>query len=88
MFLSWASPEYQKTLQDLDSASSAKDWQKTPRLDEKFLTYLGRELQIKLVLSSIPTYFLIVFKLPKFRRSFFWRGKSPEQVKGGHCLVN
>jgi hypothetical protein len=53
-----------------------------------FLTYLGRELLIKLVLSSIPTYFLTVFKLPKFRRSFLWRGKGPEQVKGGHCLVN
>jgi hypothetical protein len=35
-------PEDQKTLQDLDSASSAKDWQKTPRLDEKF-SDLSRE---------------------------------------------
>jgi hypothetical protein len=39
---------------------------------------------------------LTVFKPPKgiisiidrYRRNFLWRGKDPDQVKGGHCLVN
>lgn len=45
--------------------------------------------------SALPTYFLTVFKLPKwtekeidrYRRSFLWRRRDPENVKGGHCLV-
>jgi hypothetical protein len=61
-----------------------------------FLTYPDREFLVKADLSSMPTHFLTVFKLPqwaiknidRFRRSFFWRGKSPNQVTGGHCLVN
>jgi hypothetical protein len=48
------------------------------------------------VLSSMPTYWLTTFKphkgiisdIDRFRRSFLWRGKDPNQVKGGHCLVN
>lgn len=43
----------------------------------------------------MPTYFLTVFKLPKwaekeidwYRRSFLWQGTDPEHIKGGHCLV-
>jgi hypothetical protein len=61
-----------------------------------FLSYPGRELLVKVVLSSVPTYFLTVFKLPqwaiknidRFRWSFFWRGKNPNQVTGGCCLIN
>lgn len=61
-----------------------------------FFTYPGRELLVKTVLSAMPTRFLIIFKLPKwaiktmdrFRRSFLWKGKDPNGVKGGHCLVN
>jgi hypothetical protein len=61
-----------------------------------FLTYPDREFLVKADLSSMPTHFLTMFKLPqwaiknidRFRRSFFWRGKSPNQVTGGHCLVN
>jgi hypothetical protein len=60
------------------------------------LTYLGRELLVKIVLSSMPTYFLTVFRVPKwgfwkidrFRRNFLWRGRDHENVRGGHCLVN
>jgi hypothetical protein len=60
------------------------------------LSYPGRELLIKTVLSSMPTYWLTVFKsyksiisnIDQYRRSFLCRGKDPEQVKGGHCLVN
>jgi hypothetical protein len=61
-----------------------------------FLSYPGRELLVKFVLSAMPTYFLTVYKMPKwkiyridkFRRSFLWRGQDPEHVRGGHCLVN
>jgi hypothetical protein len=31
-----------------------------------FLTYPGRELLVKTVLSSVPTHFLTVYKLPKW----------------------
>jgi hypothetical protein len=62
---------------------------------EKKLTYLERELLVKTVMSSMPTHFLTCYKLPKwaekdinhFRHSFLWRGKDPDRVKGGHCLV-
>jgi hypothetical protein len=62
----------------------------------RLLSYLGRELLVKTILSDMPTYFLTVHKMPgwafyqinKFRKSFLWRGKNHGQVKGGHCLVN
>jgi hypothetical protein len=62
----------------------------------KFMSYPGRELLVKTVLSSIPTHFLTVFKLGKwilkgidhFRRSFLWKGADPNRIKGGQCLVN
>jgi hypothetical protein len=49
-----------------------------PGWNRNFLTYPGRELLVKSVLSSMPTHLLIVFKMPrwaisgmdKFRRSF------------------
>jgi hypothetical protein len=51
---------------------------------------------VKTILSAMHTFFLTVHKMPrwgitridKFRRSFLWRGKDPENIKGGHCLVN
>lgn len=51
---------------------------------------------IKSVLTAMPTYFLTVFKPPKwaitkidrFRRGFFWKGHDLEGIRGGHCLVN
>lgn len=63
---------------------------------KNFLTYLGRELLVKSVLSAMPTFFLTVFKMPKwaftqidrFRWSFLWKGQDPDNVKGGHCPVN
>jgi hypothetical protein len=59
-----------------------------------FLTYPDREFLVKADLSSMPTHFLTMFKLPqwaiknidRFRRSFFWRGKSPNQVTGESLL--
>jgi hypothetical protein len=49
------------------------------------LSYPGRELLVKSILTSIPTHYLIVFKLPKwaiagikkFRKSFLWKGFDP-----------
>jgi hypothetical protein len=66
-----------------------------PGWKRNLLTYPGRELLVKMVLSSMPTHFLMVCKLPAwaekdidhFRRSFLWRGEESDKVKGGHCLV-
>jgi hypothetical protein len=60
------------------------------------MSYLGRELLIKSVLTALPTYFLTIFKLPmwdfkkidKYMRNFLWKGQDHENVRGGHCLVN
>jgi hypothetical protein len=58
------------------------------------MSYPGHELLVKSVLSSMPTHFLTVHKLPRwairddnFRRSFLWRGECHDKVHGGHCLV-
>jgi hypothetical protein len=67
-----------------------------PGWKRSLMAYRGRELLIKFVLTALPTYFLSVFKMPKwgynkmdrFRRNFLWRGNDYENVKGGHCLVN
>jgi hypothetical protein len=68
---------------------------KLPGWKRNLLSYPGRELLVKAVLSAIPTHFLTVYKLPqwaakeidRFRRSFLWRGEDPDRVRGGHCLV-
>jgi hypothetical protein len=60
-----------------------------------FLTYPGKELLVKLVLSTMPSYFLTVFKMPKwglnkidkYRRGFLWKGHNAEFATGGHCLL-
>jgi hypothetical protein len=66
-----------------------------PGWKRNFLTYPGREIRVKMVLSAMPTYFLSIFKMPKWwfkkvdrYRSFLWRDQDPENFKGGHCLVN
>jgi hypothetical protein len=59
------------------------------------MTQSGRELHVKVVLSAMPTHFSTAIKPPKwlilgidkFRRSFLWKGKDPDQGRG-HCLVN
>lgn len=59
----------------------------------KLLNKAGRLRLINSVLSSLPTYFLTVFRLPKWaikkidklRRSFLWKGEA--EAKGGHYLV-
>jgi hypothetical protein len=64
------------------------------RWKRNFLTYLGRELLVKSIPLAMTTYFLTIFKMPKWGfikidrfRSSLWKGKDPENVKRGHCLV-
>lgn len=67
-----------------------------PGWKRRYFTYPGRELLVKTVLNSMPTYFMTIFNIPKwaisrvdrFRRSFLWKGTNHEDMKGGHCLVN
>jgi hypothetical protein len=67
-----------------------------PGWKRSLLTYPGRELLVKTILSAVPTFFLTLFKLPKwgaskierFRRNFLWKGMDPENINGGHCLIN
>jgi len=59
----------------------------------RLLNKAGRLRLVNSVLSSLPTYFLTVLKLPKWaikkldriRRSFLWKGAA--EANGGHCLV-
>ena len=59
----------------------------------RLLNRAGRLRLVNSVLSSLPTYFLTVFKMPKWaikridklRRSFLWKGEA--EAKGRHCLV-
>jgi hypothetical protein len=67
-----------------------------PGWKKNFFSYPGRKLLINSVLSTMPTYFLTVHKMPnwglskidKYRRNFLWKGENPDKVKGGHYLVN
>jgi hypothetical protein len=62
-----------------------------PGWKKNLLTYPGREMLVKTMLSDIPTFFLTVFKMPKwgfaqidkFRMSFLWKGQDLEHVEGG-----
>jgi hypothetical protein len=62
----------------------------------KLLSTSGRETLVKTVLSSIPIYHFTVFqaqkgvlkRIDRLRRSFLWRGETPENVTGGHSLIN
>jgi hypothetical protein len=67
-----------------------------PRWKRTFFSYPTREQLVKYVLTSMPTFFLTIHKMQKwpfakidkFRRRFLWRGQHPDNVSGGHCLVN
>jgi hypothetical protein len=62
----------------------------------RFLTTAGRETLVKSVLSAQPIYHMTAFpelkwlvkKIDRLRRSFLWRGETPDKVYGGHSLVN
>lgn len=65
-----------------------------PSWKGKFLNRVGRLKLLNTSLSSIPTYFQMVFapkkwllkRINKIRWVFLWNGF--EDVRGGHCLVN
>jgi hypothetical protein len=67
-----------------------------PRWKKNFFSYTGRKLLVNFVLSSMPTYFLTVLRMPKwsfskidrYRRSFLWKCEKPDKIKGDHYLVN
>ena len=62
----------------------------------RFLSSAGREMLVKTVLSSQPIYHMTVFPelkwlikmIDRMRRSFLWRGETPDKVYGGHSIVN
>jgi hypothetical protein len=62
----------------------------------RFLSSVGRETLVKMVLSSQPIYHMTVFpklkwlikRIDRMRRSFLWRGETPDKVYGGHSIVN
>jgi hypothetical protein len=47
---------------------------------KRLLSYPGRELLVKTVLTAIPTYYLT--------RNFLWKSSNPGNVKRGHYLIN
>ena len=55
-------------------------WKKLQRWKEKLLSQVGREVLIKVVIQTIPTYIMSCFKLPKvlikdleiLTRKFWW----------------
>jgi hypothetical protein len=61
----------------------------------KLLTKAARAQLVNSVLTSIVTYHVTVFALPKWlikkidtlRRNFLWKGEESEGNKGGICLV-
>jgi hypothetical protein len=68
--------------------------QRLPGWKGKWLNRAGRLTLVSSVLSTMPTYHLMVFPLAawaqkqidKIRRSFHWKGE--ENDNRGHCLVN
>ena len=62
----------------------------------RFLSSAGRETLVKTVLSSQPIYHMTAFPelkwlikmIDRMRRSFLWRGETPDKVYGGHSIVN
>jgi hypothetical protein len=87
---------YKKPSRDMLQPVIDKVGGRLPGWKKIFLPYPGRKMLVKSVLSALPTYFLMVHKMPlwgfskidRFRRSFLWRGEDLDKVKGGHCLVN
>jgi hypothetical protein len=67
-----------------------------PHWKKNFLALSSRHLLVQSVLYAMPIYFLIVYSnspwvskgIDRYRRSFFWKEKAPNQISGGHCLVN
>jgi hypothetical protein len=74
---------------------SIKDgtWRKINSWSSKHLSQAGREVMIKSVLQTIPTYVMSIFLLPstliddieKMLNSFWW-GHRNESARGSHWL--
>ena len=62
----------------------------------RLLSSAGRETLVKTVLSSQPIYHMTAFpeqkwlirKIDRLRRSFLWRGETPDKVYGGYSIIN
>jgi hypothetical protein len=62
----------------------------------RFLSTTGRETMVKTVLSAQPIYHMTAFpehkwlikEIDRLRRSFLWRGETPNKVYGGHSIIN
>jgi hypothetical protein len=68
-------------------------WKKINSWSSKCLSKAGREVLIKSVLQSIPTYFMSIFQIPSSlcdeiekMMNFFWWGHFGSQNKGIHWL--
>lgn len=69
---------------------------KLPTWKGRFLSLAGRETLVKTVLTSQPIYHMTAFLeqkwlircIDRLRRSFLWKGETPDKVSGGHSLVN
>lgn len=67
---------------------------KLPGWKATLMNQVGRAVQIKSVLTTIPIYHSISLQCPKWdlkaidkiQRRFLWKGHK--DVRGGHCLVN
>jgi hypothetical protein len=65
-------------------------------MEKRFFNLSRERIVGKICIECHANLFFIVFKMSKwgitridrFRRSFLWKGSDPENVKGGHCLVN
>jgi hypothetical protein len=87
---------FKKPLRQMTQLIIQKVINRMPGWQNEYLTYPGRELLIKSVLSAIPTYFMIAFKMlkwaynriDKFKRAFLLKERDNGRISGGHCLVN
>jgi len=68
-------------------------WQKINSWSSKYLSKAGREIMIKSILQSIPSYVISIFKLPNTlldeiekMMNAFWRGNGGANSRGMHWL--
>lgn len=69
---------------------------KLPTWKGRFLSSARRETLVKIVLTTQPIYHMTVFpeqkwlirRIDRLRRSFLWKGETPDKVSGSHSLVN